>query len=273
MLLDAFNAERFRMVRDRGAMFWGVVFPALFIFALSFLETVLALLVKGAKALPTNKTVNLAEAIIHGFNWANAFPIQLFVLLGVSAMFAADYRWETWRLQTPRNSRANLMVSKFMAFAILAVVALLLLAAASVLASLAQGVLLKLPFEPFGFGVTPMMLLRTLAAGWLELMVVGSMAALIATVTRSNMAGLLIPVFVSAAQYIGLAIKQIHPGIATPEIILAFPNMAAQVLRGDGGPAHEPGNTLLALAGLNFWAVLFTVLTVVLFRRQELTRE
>lgn len=273
MLLDAFNAERFRMVRDRGAMFWGVIFPALFIFALSFLETVLGLLVKNANAVPTTKVVNLAQAIIHGFNWANAFPIQLFVLLGVSAMFAADYRWETWRLQTPRNSRANLMVAKFIAFAILALVALLLLASASVLATLVQGVLLGMPFAPFGLGVTPTGLLRGLAAGWLELMVVGSMAALISVVTRSNMAGLLIPVFISAAQYIGLAIKQIHPGIATPDLILAFPNLAAQVLRGDGGPLHEPAHPLFALLGLTVWAVLFTALTVVLFRRQELTRE
>ena len=271
MLMDAFNAERFRMVRDRGAMFWGVIFPALFTFGLAVLETLLAMMVKGAP--PADKTLNLAQAVLHGFNWANAFPIQLFFLLGVSAMFAADYRWETWRLQTPRNSRANLILAKFMAFATLALLALLLLALASVLAILLRGVLLGMPFAPFGQGVTPILLLRGLAAGWLELMVVGSMAALIAVVTRSSMAGLLVPVFISAAQYIGLAVKQIHPGIATPDLILAFPNLAAQVLRGDALPLHEPANSLWALLGLTFWAVLFAVGTLVLFRRQELTRE
>ncbi|HYE44964.1 MAG TPA: hypothetical protein VEA44_04230, partial [Caulobacter sp.] len=252
---------------DRGAMFWGVLFPALFIFGLSFLETSLALLIKGGP--PSAKSVNLAMAAVQGFNWANAFPIQLFVLLGVGAMFAGDYRWETWRLQTPRNSRVNLVLSKILAYAVLALAALLLLALASCLAALVRGLLLNQPFVPFGEGVTPLLVLRGIAAGWLELMEVGAMGALVAIATRSNMAGLLVPVFATAAQYFGLLFNQIHPGVAMPDIILLCPNLAAQVLRGDGGAPYV-GWALLGLIG---WTLVFAVGAIALFNRQELTRE
>jgi ABC-2 type transport system permease protein len=36
----------------------------------------------------------------------------LFLMIGAAAILAGDYRWETWRLLTPRNTRQNLLLAK-----------------------------------------------------------------------------------------------------------------------------------------------------------------
>ncbi|MBI1408002.1 MAG: hypothetical protein GC145_17945 [Caulobacter sp.] len=271
MLLDALKAESFRLRCDRGAVFWGFIFPGLFIFALAMLITVVGMMFKDPSP---PKPMSIALEATQGLYWANAFLIQLFVLIGVSAMFAADYRWETWRLQTPRNSRANLILAKLIVYGVAAGFVLLMLLAASVLGALVRGLLIHQSHAPFGEGVVGLQFLRAVAAGWLELMVVGAASALIAVLTRSNMAAILIPVLATGAQAFGLGVAQIHPGIADPEVIFLAPNLAAQVLRGDGeAMGGGAANAWWALAGLLTWVTALSAATIVLFSRQELSRE
>lgn len=271
MLVDALKAESFRLRCDRAAVFWGFLFPGVFIFALTLLITAVGLMVRESSP---PKPMSIALEAVQGLYWANAFLIQLFVLIGVSAMFAGDYRWETWRLQTPRNSRGNLILAKLMVYAAAAGFVLLMLLTASVLGAMVRAILIHQPLAPFGEGVLGLQFLRALAAGWLELMVVGSASALIAILTRSNMAAILLPVLATGAQAFALGILNIHPGTAEPDIIFLCPNLAAQVLRGDGeAMGGAGGDAWWALAALTVWAAVMAGGAILLFRRQELARE
>ncbi|RYF91037.1 MAG: ABC transporter permease, partial [Caulobacteraceae bacterium] len=114
MLLDALKAEQFRFWRDRGAVIWGFAIPGVGVFALGVIATLFVKLVAKAK-LPG--LVNLGSDMVGALSGAGSPITQIFFLIGAAAIFGTDYRWETWRLQTPRNSRLNLMLAKFAVYA------------------------------------------------------------------------------------------------------------------------------------------------------------
>src|SRR4051812_2953959 len=110
MLADAIAAERFRLLRDRSALFWGFCFAPIVGFMLSvggdlFLRNVIKKPMPGA-------TIGLIDQMLKALsNGASTFG-ALFLMIGAAAILAGDYRWETWRLLTPRNTRRNLLLAK-----------------------------------------------------------------------------------------------------------------------------------------------------------------
>ena len=272
MLLDALKAEQYRLWRDRGAVIWGFAFPGVGVFALGVIATLFVKFVAKAK-IPGG--VNLATDLVGAFSGAGSPITQIFFLIGAAAIFGTDYRWETWRLQTPRNSRLNLILAKFAVYGAATALALVGMALGGVLAALVRAMVETSPLEPVNWAAFAPALLRGFAAAWMELMVVGAIAALIAVLTRTNVAAIIVTLLLAFAQAIIMGQMRFDPTQPPWDALALFPSLSAQVLRGaqvgiGGVTAH---GAELATVMLLLWILVIGGLTVVLFRRQELTRE
>ena len=115
MLADAIAAERYRLLRDRSSLFWGFLFVPAVSLALGLL-TDLFVRARFRGPIPGG-TTDLAARLLKTLDGGASPFVALFLLIGAAAIVAGDYRWETWRLLTPRNSRANLLAAKLIVFA------------------------------------------------------------------------------------------------------------------------------------------------------------
>ena len=147
MLADAIRAEGYRLSKNRTALFWSVVFVPIVAVAIGALTSVF---LKGSetKLLGDSKTppevqqmlastpLNLGEAILSSAaDLANPL-ILLFVLIGAATIYAGDYRWESWRLISARNSRTNLLLGKLVVVAGLSLIAMVLMLVAGLIETL-----------------------------------------------------------------------------------------------------------------------------------------
>ncbi len=272
MLLDALKAEQFRLWRDRGAVIFGFALPGIGVFLLGLIATLFMKFVAKAQ-LPGQ--VNLGSDMVGALSGTGSPITQIFFLIGAAAIFGTDYRWETWRLQTPRNSRLNLMLAKFAVYAAATALALLGMALGGALGGLVRAVVERAPFEAVNIAAFAPAFLRAFVAGWLELLVVGSVAALLAVLTRTNVAAIIVTLLAAFAQAIIMGIVRPDPVNPPWNMLLAFPGLSAQVMR--GGPVGIGGVSAqgaeLATVMLLLWLVVVVGATILLFQRQELTRE
>ena len=271
MLADAIAAERFRLARDRVSLFWGFGFApiAAMLFSMAgdlFVRLALRRTVPGL-------TTDLANRAMGAVAGASGPVTALFLLIGAAAIFAGDYRWETWRLVTPRNSRPNLLIAKLTVFAEAAGWSLLLTAVGSVLAGLFSSVVnhstLVGPAVGSAFlGHFAGVFLIT----WLEVLLIGGLAAVIGIVTRSTLGAVIAGLVVVVAQSTLAATMQ-----GSTWKSLAVPAYAGRVLKTFvAAPAEvrpEAGPAGLGLVLLVVWLVVLAGAAVLLFRRQDLTRE
>ncbi|WP_165186207.1 ABC transporter permease [Caulobacter soli] len=272
MLADAIAAERFRLSRDRVSLFWGFGFMPLvaMLFSMAgdlFVHVVLR------KGMPGGTTVDLANRAMGAVAGVSGPITALFLLIGAAAIFAGDYRWETWRLVTPRNSRVNLLAAKLIVFAEAAAWSLLLTAVTAVLAGLFGGAidhatLVSPSAGPAFLGQYAGVTLVT----WLEVLLIGALAALIGVLTRSTLGAVIAGLVVVFLQSTLAATLQ-----ASTWKSLLVPAYAGRVLKtfvassADARP--EAGPAGLALVFLLAWLVLLGGGAVALFRRQDLTKE
>ena len=271
MLADAIAAERFRLSRDRVSLFWGFGFMPLAAMVVGLAVDLFARFALG-RTLP-GATADLANRAMGAVAGASGPITALFLLIGAAAIFAGDYRWETWRLVTPRNTRLNLLAAKLIVFGEAAAWSLLATAVASVLGGLLGSLInhttLVGPASGPAFasqyaGVT--------LVTWLEVMLIGALAALVGIQTRSTLGAVIAGLVVVFAQSTLAATQN-----ATTWKSLAIPAYAGRVLktfvaspatmRPEGGPAG------LALVLLLVWLAVLVGGAMLLFRRQDLTRE
>jgi len=85
--------------------------------------------------------VNLGSDLVGALTGTGSPITQIFFLIGAAAIFGTDYRWETWRLQTPRNSRLNLMLAKFGVYAGATALALVGMGIGGVLAGIVRAII------------------------------------------------------------------------------------------------------------------------------------
>ncbi|PLR22845.1 ABC transporter permease [Caulobacter zeae] len=268
MLADAISAERFRLLKDRGTLFWGVLFAPIAGLALNIGGELFARsLMKGAPPIPVDLVGRMVKALAGG-----ASPVVgLFVLILSTAVLAGDYRWETWRLLTPRNGRVNLLLAKLATVAGAVAVSLVLYALAAALGGLFSAATSGGALVPYR-GSAGVDLIGTFAVSWLQLMVLVALSAVVGVVTRSTMGALIVGLVFAAVQSI-LASQLHEPSLKALAIPAFSGDLLKTVLLTPRSVVDEPAPWGLALGFLAAWLAGLSAAALALFQRQDLTRE
>ncbi|MFA4893346.1 ABC transporter permease subunit [Brevundimonas sp.] len=290
MLVDAVRAEGFRLSKNRTALFWSLAFVpivtlvigAITNFVLKGSETKIlgdAQMPAELKEALARGTLDMGEALVAGAgNLANPL-VLLFVLIGAATIYAGDYRWETWRLISARNSRSNLLLGKLAVVAGLALAAMALMLVAGVAENLIKAAVFE---RTLTFSMTGEMVGRFLGfAGlsWLRIVQFTMMGMLAAVVTRSLLAALFIPLVVGVAQF--FSPQMLMPMGVLPDAwlsVLINPGAAAEavqaVIEGGARAAALPdGMALKAWLSLALWTLGPLALALAWFPRQDLSKE
>jgi ABC-2 type transport system permease protein len=275
MLADAIAAERFRLLRDRSALFWGFCFAPLVGFLLSvggdlFLRNVIK------KPMP-GVTVGLIDQVIKALSGGASTFGALFLMIGAAAVLASDYRWETWRLLTPRNTRQNLLLAKLVVVGEAVFWSLLLTAVLSAFAALVGSVISGrgLAFSMFDRNLFDVV--GVLAITWLEAMTLTALAACVGVLSRSTMGVVIACLGVRFVQTVlASSLRLMEQGQPSWKL-LALPAFDADLLRAalldPGQLGAASGSAGVALAVLAAWVAVLATGAVFLFRRQDLTKE
>ena len=275
MLADAIAAERFRLLRDRSALFWGFCFAPIVGFLLSvggdlFLRNVIK------KPMP-GVTVGLVDQVIKALSGGASTFGALFLMIGAAAVLASDYRWETWRLLTPRNTRQNLLLAKLVVVGEAVFWSLLLTAVLSALAALVGSVIggRGLAFSMFDRNLFDVV--GVLAITWLEAMTLAALAACVGVLSRSTMGVVIACLGVRFVQTVlASSLRLMEQGQPSWKL-LVLPAFDADLLRAalldPGQLGAASGSAGVALAVLAAWVAILATGAVFLFRRQDLTKE
>ena len=290
MLVDAIRAEGFRLSRNRTALFWSLAFVPILSVAIGALTS---FVLKGSetkilgdekmpeelKAALAGGTLDMADALVSAAgNLANPL-VLLFVLIGAATLYAGDYRWETWRLITARNSRANLLLAKLAVVAVLALSAMGFMLVASVIENLVKAAVFE---RSLTFALTGEMagqFLGFAALSGLRILQFAMMGMLAAVVTRSLLAALFVPLVFGIAQF--FSPQMLGPMGVMPDAwlsVLVNPGAATDAIQaaiagGVRAAALPDGLLLKAWVSLTLWTLVPLAGALAWFRRQDLSKE
>lgn len=290
MLVDAIRAEGFRLTKNRTAVFWSALFVPILSVVISGLTS---LVLKGGETKLLGETrapaeltdmlgrgtLDMGEALITAAG-SLANPLMLlFVLIGAATIYAGDYRWETWRLISARNSRSNLILAKLGIVAALALAAMAFMLVSEVIENLLTAIIFErtLSFPVTGERVGQFLALTGLS--WLRIVQFTMLSLLAAVFTRSLLAALFIPLVIGVAQFASLQL--LAPMGVMPDAWLAIllnPGAATEAFGAviAGGPeaaALPDGLTLKAGVSLGLWTFVPLAGALAWFQRQDLSRE
>lgn len=290
MLADAIRAENFRLWKNRTTLLWstvfvpvmGLIFAAIGIFVMKASEAKIAADTKmppEVMEMISKTPINLFEQISSNAGKLDNPALLLFVLIGAATIYAGDYRWETWRLISARNSRTNLLLGKLAITGLLSVVAMGLLLVSGIIETFIRAgvfersVTFAMTGDQFGDFLTGF------ALSWLRVIQFTMMGMLAAVATRSLLAALFVPMVVGVAQFFTPQI--LGPMGLTPEAwwsILLNPGSAMDaiklaVLQPEGAPPLADGVLLKSILSLALWTVAPLAGALVWFNRQDLSKE
>jgi ABC-2 type transport system permease protein len=213
------------------------------------------------------------EVLLRVFGAAGNPFVHLLYAIGAATLFAGEYGWETLRLIVPRNSRANIILAKFGTYALLVFLSLI----GSFLAVLLPSAILLLLLGTAEAGLPDLLVPRLLAAlfgSLLEAVVIGAAVALIAIVSRSLMASIIVPFLGSLGTTV--LIEYLAPPPDT-SILLPLPPVAGDAVRywAEGAADNPAGAQLLLLAflSLTLWSAALVAASVIAFKEQDLASE
>jgi ABC-2 type transport system permease protein len=290
MLVDAIRAEGFRLSRNRTALFWSLAFVPILSVAIGALTS---FVLKGSetkilgdekmpeelKAALAGGTLDMADALVTAAgNLANPL-VLLFVLIGAATLYAGDYRWETWRLITARNSRINLLLAKLAVVAVLALTAMGFMLVASLIENLIKAAVFE---RSLTFALTGEMagqFLGFAALSGLRILQFAMMGMLAAVVTRSLLAALFVPLVFGIAQF--FTPQMLGPMGVMPDAwlsVLVNPGAATDAIQaaiagGVRAAALPDGLLLKAWVSLTLWTLVPLAGALAWFRRQDLSKE
>ncbi|RZJ03067.1 MAG: hypothetical protein EON89_13050 [Brevundimonas sp.] len=291
MLADAIRAEGFRLSKSRTTWFWSVFFVPIISLAFSVIGAVVmkaneAKMLESIDKMPPGaaqmfgKTpINVAEALATAAGKLDNPMLLAFVLIGAATLYAADYRWETWRLISARNTRRNLLAGKVAVTAMLSLVAMLVMLAAGLGETFIQAAVFK---RGLTFDLTSQMVGQFFALSGLSLLRIIQftlLGLLAAVVTRSLLAALFIPLVAGVAQFFS---PQLFAGMGmTPDQWLPAlfnPGGATDALKvwAAGGPMAgllPDGLVLKAWIAMAIWTLLPLVGALAWFQKQDLSKE
>lgn len=288
MLVDAIRAEGFRLLKNRVVLFWSVVFPQLLFLTGALIAFSMTkgrvggsaeANAKMEAALPSTGLLDVGQSLVgSGDDLANPL-ILAFILIGAAILYAGDYRWETWRLVTARNTRVNLMLGKVVVFASLAASAILAFILVSIATDFIQAAIFS---RPLGFTMSAAdfgHLLAMAALALVRLIQFVMIGLLAAAVTRSLLAALFVPLVVGVGQAFG-ALLMPQAGLDPDGWfgILIMPARALGYLNSlivGGIPASVVPDGMAAKASLSLilWTLLPFAGALAWFRRQDLSKE
>lgn len=290
MWADATRAEAYRLAHSRSTWFWSVLFLPI---VTVIFGAIGAFVVKAnadrlteatqappeLTALLTGAPLNLGEALVANAAELAGPALLLFVLIGAATVFAGDYRWETWRLVSARNSRPNLLTGKLLVVLGLSMTAMIAMALAGVMETVIRAFVFEraLSFSMSGEQVLGLALLWGLALLRVaQFLMLGLLAAV---VTRSMMATLFIPLVVGVAQFFAPNVL-LMMGVAPDSwlTLLCSPGAAIDVLHAAVNPSVVAATgqaEMFAKAWVSVlgWTLLPLAGALVWFQRQDLSKE
>lgn len=283
LLVDSIASEAYRLARNRMTVFWSVLFvPLLFaigsigyhIITKSKMDEMSGQL--DVSTVLGKGPLNLADALNMGAGFGANGAILVFTLIGAATLYAGDYRWETFRLISARNSRVNLILGKVSVFKVLALAAMLAFLIASFVYTIAEAMVFgrQLIFDLDAGDLGRFAL--TWLASWVRIIQYAMLALLTATFTRSLLAALFVPFVVGFAQSIlggpGLMLLNWSPQDWQAQLLL--PGLAFDTVKGAIAGATLPDGLLLkALTSLTLWTLAPLVVAIAWFNRQDLSKE
>jgi ABC-2 type transport system permease protein len=292
MLADALRSETYRFTKNRMAVFWSILsVPVLFLVigtAVQFFTK--ARMAEMAEALPPEMTAEGGPMAMSGTlsmgqsllaqagDFANPI-VLLFVLIGAAIVYAGDYRWETWRLTSARNSRTNLILGKVALVFGVVLAALVTWLAFGLIGELIKAAIFERPLS-FSFDdEQPGQFVGLIAVTVTRVMQFTMIGLLAAVMTRSLLAALFVPMVVAIGQFFLMqALPLLAWSAGDVQAHMLIPGLSHDSLKTllQGGPdaaAAPDGLAWKAVAGLAAWTVVPLVAGLALFSRQDLSRE
>ena len=290
MLVDAIRAEGFRLSKNRTALFWSLLFVPIISLAIG---AVTNFVLKGSetkilgdekmppelKAALGRGTLDMADALVTAAgNLANPL-VLLFVLIGAATLYAGDYRWETWRLISARNSRVNLLLAKLAVVAVLALAAMGFMLLGSVLENLIKAAVFERTLTFAMTGEAAGRFLGFFGLSWLRIIQFAMMGMLAAVVTRSLLAALFVPLVFGIAQF--FTPQMLLPMGVMPDAwlsVLVNPGAATDAIQaaiagGERAASLPDGLLLKAWVSVGLWTLAPLAGALAWFRKQDLSKE
>ena len=285
MLADAIRSESWRLLKNRTVLSWSLIFvPLVWLAVLIGGAVIDAKVDRMADQLPPQLTsaraaLDLGDTLLSAAGQLANPALLAFLLIGAATVFSSDYRWETWRLITARNSRPNLIMGKVGAVKLMTLAGLALFLAAALLGAAIKGVVLDrdLLFRFGGDEILTFGLLFLLA--FVRVVQFLMLSLLTAVLTRSQLAALFVPLVVGVAQAFLVTLAPILGWSAADwQTLLLFPGAAYEALKtvilgGVPTAVLQDGVVLRAVASLALWSLVPFSLALWWFSRQDLSKE
>ncbi|WP_312146591.1 ABC transporter permease subunit [Brevundimonas sp.] len=285
MLADAIRSEAYRLLQNRTAVFWSVFFVPVMAVIISIIGHLViqskAVKINGANLpLSPGGPLDLGQALVSSAGDLANPAILAFLLIGAATLYAGDYRWETWRLISARNSRPNMLLGKVGVVKLLTLAAMLVFLLAASIADVAKAAIFDRPMT-FTFGAAQAADFGLLfVLSFVRVVQFLMISLLAATVTRSLVAALFVPLVLGVAQSflsgplagpLGL-----EPGDWLTLLLapgLAFDTLQELIRGGMAAAAMPDGVASKAIASLAVWSLAPLAAAIAWFNRQDLSKE
>ncbi len=290
MLVDAIRAEGFRLSKNKTTLFWSLAFVPIISVAIG---AVTSFVLKGSetkiladekmpqelKAALGRGTLDMADALVTAAGSLANPLVLLFVLIGAATLYAGDYRWETWRLISARNSRVSLLLAKLAVVAMLALAAMGFMLLGSVIENLIKAAVFERTLSFAVTGEAAGRFLGFLGLSWLRIIQFAMMGILAAVVTRSLLAALFVPLVLGIAQF--FTPQMLLPMGVTPDAwlsILVNPGASIDAIQaviagGERAAALPDGLLVKAWISVGLWTLVPLAGALAWFRKQDLSKE
>lgn len=290
MLVDAIRSETWRLARNRTTVFWTVAFLPIVGLVMGILRNLFLkanadkITINGKAPPELNQmlmggSVRVIEEIITNVG-AMANPVVLlFMLIGAATLYSGDYRWETWRLITARNSRTNLLLGKVAAMGLLALLAMAVLLSGEIAQVISKAVILERPMSWAVDSNAAGRFAGLFGLSWLTIMLFTMVGLLVAVLTRSLLAALFAPIVIAAAQAFSpqaLAPMGIKPDDWIAALVnpgAAFSYLEATLIGGQAAQGLPDQALLKGVVGVALNLFLPLLAALAWFKRQDLSKE
>jgi ABC-type transport system involved in multi-copper enzyme maturation permease subunit len=281
MIRSALAGEWMKFWRNRPAAFWAFQFTPLLALGIGLSgEFLFRLHADRMSSLGAQSP--LSQQAAAAFGQAASPLTQLFCLVGVATLFAAEHQWGTWRLLVTRQPRAAVMLAKICVYVAGCVLCTGGIGAAGILSAIASRVIDHRMDGLWNetWWIASARVVGAWIASVLELLVGGAVAAAAAILLRSTVATLLAPLLLGAAQLLITSRLSsdaaFHP---TAAVLVGLPGQSARVLQLFIAGAHDmngatigAASALLATASLVGWAAAGFGAALWLFEKRDLAR-